>query len=177
MAGKPGVNSCDRFAQPTWLKAMLQIGVSNLNKQTQKIVVEHDFTAELEMLDDEITPEHRALAKKALDYCEYIKSFPHVVNKKAAADFDKMITACDQIAREFSGKLNATIDFECHEASITLECLYVDFDAGEFKDTLQEMAEKALQIRFQPLTSGMLQIALIMPYFKRQSKKEKPYRS
>lgn len=136
-----------------------------MGKPKRKIVLERDYTAELENLDVEITPETQTLVKKALAYREYIKTVPFTVNQRAAAVFNKMVAACDKIAKEFSGKLSATVDFEYHEALITIECVYVDFDVGEFMDTLLEMAARAYQVRFEPLTSGLLRISLSMPYF------------
>lgn len=150
----------------------MTIGVRNLNELDRKIVIERDYTAELERLDVEITPEDKVLMGKALEYLEHIKTVPFVVNRRAAAEFDQMVADCDKIAKEFSGRLKAVVDYECHEASITLECVYVDFNVGEFMDILQSMAAKALQVRFEPLTSGLLRITIFMPYFSRKDHKE-----
>ena len=136
-----------------------------MSEPKQKTVFERDYTARAEHLDLEITPKNKALVRKALDYQKRLDSSPYVVNEYAASLFDDMILNYDQIAKEFCGKLTATINYASHEATIELECLYAEFIKGEFMDVLREMAETALQIRFQPLTSGLLQITLIMPYF------------
>lgn len=138
-----------------------------MDKSKQKIVFERDYTSVLKQIDAKKSPEDKILVKRVLALYEQSKFIPFVVDKKAAADFYKMVVTCDKIAKEFSGKLTATIDFEYHNASITTECLYVDFDVGEFMGTLQEMAAKAYQVRFEPLISGLLRISISMPYFSR----------
>lgn len=136
-----------------------------MDERDQKIVIERDYTAELKLLDKEITQEDKVLAEKAVACWEYIKTVPHVVNKIDAAEFYRMVAACNRIAKEFSGKLKATVDFKCYEANITMECVYVDFVVGEFMGILRNMAAKAFQVRFEPLTSGFLRISILMPYF------------
>ncbi len=132
----------------------------------RKIVFERDYTAGLERLDDDdLTPENVALVLAALKRQSFLERLPYVVNEVAAAQFDSMITACDELAKASFGKLAATINYTSHEAVITLECVYLGFDTSKFMDILRKIAATALQVRFEPLTSGFLRLTLIMPYF------------
>lgn len=136
-----------------------------MNEDIQKVVIERDYTSELKNIDDTVTPEEEAMILARLAFQEHLHSLPFVVNEKAATEFDKMANACDKIAKEFSGTLKATVDYKNHEANIVMECVYVEFRVGEFMDTLREIAAKALQVDFQPLTSGFLRVYISMPYF------------
>lgn len=136
-----------------------------MNESIQKLVIERNYTSELNDLDDEVTQEEKSRILKALDFQEYLQTLPFTVNDESAAEFDKMVVACDKIAKEFSGKLQATVDYQSHEANIRMECVYIEFLVGEFMDTLREIATKALRVDFQPLTSGFLRVDISMPYF------------
>ncbi len=127
--------------------------------------IERDYTSGLEEPDCKETPEDEILARKAFKIFEYGNSLPHVVDPVAAERFDEMVQACDLIAKEFSGKLKAAIDYENHSAEIVLECVYVDFRQDEFMGTLYRLAATARSICFLPLTSGFLKIEIVMPYF------------
>lgn len=131
----------------------------------RRTVFERDYTAGLEHLDAELTPENKQLICAALKRQEALDNIPYAVNELESIRFDSMTTTCDQIAKEFCGRLAATVDYQSHEAVIKLECVYLDFDTSEFMAALREMATTALQVRFEPLTSGFLRLTLIMPYF------------
>lgn len=131
-----------------------------------KIIFARDYTPDLENIETEITPEERELICKAADAWKYQKTIPpFAVDKQAADEFNKMVVACDEIAKEFSGKLTAIVDYENYDASITMECVYVDFKVGEFMETLYKMATKALLVRFEPTITDFLRISITMPYF------------
>ncbi len=138
-----------------------------MENQKQKIVFERDYTAGLERLgdDDVLSPEEKALVLTALKRQGTLNSLPYFVNDVAAARFDNMVTLCDELAKTFFCKLTATIDHTSHEALITLDCAYLDFDTEEFMDILRKMAAAALQVRLDSLASGFFRLTLIMPYF------------
>lgn len=131
----------------------------------EKVVIKHDYTSELALLDTELQPEDKALVRRALAIYECQKELPFVTDREAAAEFDRMVEACDEMMKEFSGKLTAVVDYESHEASITMECVYVEFIIGEFMDTLLELVATATQIRFEPTVKDYLRISIDMPYF------------
>lgn len=132
---------------------------------------ERDYTAELKSIDDGVTAEDEALVKKLFSRLEHLNSLPHIVDPLAVQRFEEMVEACDLIAKEFSGKLKATVDYERYSARIELECVYIDFDQGEFLETLQKLTAMAGSISFQPLTSGFLRVEIAMPYFLTVEKK------
>lgn len=77
-----------------------------------------------------------------------------------------MVKACDAIAKEFAGRMEATVDFEFYEAQIILKCAYVEFCHGEFMEILQKLTTSAIQIQISPISSSpFLKIEIRMPYF------------
>ncbi len=127
--------------------------------------IERDYTAGLENLNCERTPEDTALVRELLARLDREDRLPYVVVPSAAEQFDLLVDACSQIAKEFSGKLKAAVDYTRHSAQIELECLYMDFDQGEFMETLAALTTAAQSIRFRPLTSGLLRVEITLPYF------------
>ena len=90
---------------------------------------------------------------------------PRFVLPAAPVIFEKTVAACEQIVKEFRGRLKAKIDYSSYSATIEMWCCYVDFDRGEFMSTLHYISKYAFTIRFEPLTSGELHIFIEMPYF------------
>ena len=136
-----------------------------MNQATKNIVVERDYTADLAHMNVTITQEDKAIAQRFLSALKRVNAVPHTVDKRAAASFDRMVLLCDSIAKEFSGKLKAVVDFEDYTATIELECVCIEFMQDEFMSGLKYMTETALHISFYPLTSGFLRLTLSMPYF------------
>ena len=111
-----------------------------------------------------------------LGEAETIKDFIHTHERElkdssrfllpyAPAIYEKVVAACERIAKEFSGRLKAKIDYSFFTATIEVWCCYVEFQRGEFMSVLQEVSNHAVSIRFTPLTSGDLHIEIEMPYF------------
>ena len=107
---------------------------------------------------------------------ETIKNFLHSYEKElvcsprfllpyAPAIFEKAVADCERIAKEFSGRLKAKIDYSLFTATIELWCCYLEFECGEFMTILHEISHRAISIRFTPLTSGDLHVEIQMPYF------------
>lgn len=94
-----------------------------------------------------------------------LKTNPRFLHPVAPIVFERTVAACEQIVKEFCGKLKAKIDYSSYSATIEMWCCYVDFDRGEFMSTLQYISKYAFSIRFEPLTSGELHISIEMPYF------------
>ena len=90
---------------------------------------------------------------------------PHFLLPYAPAIFEKTVVACEQVAKEFSGKLKAKIDYSRFTATIELWCCYVEFERGEFLSVLHEISHYAISVRFTPLASGDLHVEILMPYF------------
>ena len=111
-----------------------------------------------------------------LDEVETIKDFlysyeselrgnPRFLLPFAPTIFEKAVTACKQIAKEFSCRLNAKIDYLLFTATIEVWCCYVEFRCGEFMSILQKISHYAISACFTPLTSGNLHIGIEMPHF------------
>lgn len=94
-----------------------------------------------------------------------LRDKPHFVHPLAPIIFKKTVEDCEQIAKEFSGRIKAKIDYTHFSATIELWCCYVEFERREFMNTLHEISHFAESIRFTPLTSGELYIEIVMPYF------------
>ena len=98
-------------------------------------------------------------------YESAVRTNPHFLIPRAPAIFEKTVADCEQIAKEFSGRIKARIDFSHFTATIELWCCYVEFERGEFMSVLHEISLLAKYVRFTPLTSGDLHIEIEMPYF------------
>ena len=83
----------------------------------------------------------------------------------AHALFEKNVEDCELIAKEFAGRIKATINYSCFTADIELWCCYVEFRYDEFMSILHKISHYTLLIQFTPLTSGELYIKIQMPYF------------
>lgn len=113
------------------------------------------------------TDSYDAEAMKVLiqKYERDLKVNPRFVIPFAPAIFEKTVVACEQIAKEFSGKIKAEIDYSHFAATIELWCCYVEFQRGEFLGTLHDISKYANSIMFTPLKSGDLHTEIWMPYF------------
>ena len=98
-------------------------------------------------------------------YESRLKDRPHFLLPYAPTIFEKTVVACERVAKEFSGKLKAKIDYSHFTATIELWCCYVEFVCGEFMSILHEISRHAISVRFTPLTSGDLHIEILIPYF------------
>lgn len=96
---------------------------------------------------------------------EALQRLPHIVNPLAAARFDKAVKACDAIAKEFSGRIKAAVDFEIYEATIVLECAYIEFRHHEFMETLAALSLISQNIQITSTPSELFRIDISMPYF------------
>lgn len=109
--------------------------------------------------------EKRCFMELLYEYRECQKNNLYFVLPFAPALFEKTVADCEQVAKEFSGKLKAKIDYSCFTATIDLWLCYVEFKRGEFMSTLHNISHCASSIRMTPLTNGDLHIEILMPYF------------
>ena len=109
--------------------------------------------------------EAEAIRNFLLNYERELKDTPQFLLPYAPAIFEKTLADCEQIAEEFGGRIKAKIDYSFFSATIELWCPYVEFAREEFMSILHEIALLAISVRFTPLTSGELHIAIQMPYF------------
>ena len=81
-------------------------------------------------------------------YERELRDSPRFLLPYAPAIFEKTITACEQIAKEFSGRLKAKIDYSFFSATIEVWCCYVEFQRGDFMSVLREISNHAMNTVF-----------------------------
>ena len=115
---------------------------------------------------DELDPGEAETIKNFLhSYERELRDSPQFLLPYAPTIFEKTVAACERIAKEFSGRLKAKIDYSFFTATIEVWCCYVEFQRGEFMNVLREISNYAESVRFTPLTSGELHMEIVMPYF------------
>lgn len=135
-------------------------------RSTQKRII-RDYTPRLAEEDElDRLPETLQMVRALIARYDAVKRLPHIVLPAAAAEFDHMVEACDTIALEFAGRLEATVDFERYEARINLDIAYIEFCQDDFMETLRRLTSSAILIRIFPLlASSLFRIEISMPYF------------
>ena len=123
------------------------------------------FPSENEGTNDLDANEMETIKDFLHSYESELRSNPRFLLPFAPAIFEKTVAACERIAKEFSGRLKAKIDYSFFTATIEVWCCYVEFQRGEFMSILQEISNHAISVRFIPLTSGELHMEIAMPYF------------
>ena len=127
---------------------------------------EYSRTFPSENEDDDFSPDELEELANLVDiYEKSLMDKPRFILPQAPEIFEKTVEACEEVAREFSGRIKAKIDYSFYTATIELWCCYVEFEYGEFLSVLQEISHHALSVRFTPLESGDLHIEIMMPYF------------
>lgn len=122
------------------------------------------FPFECEDIDPD-SEEAEDLKEFLHSYEKNLKNNPRFVLPFAPSIFERTVASCEQVAKEFGGKIKAKIDYSFYTATIELWLCYVEFNRGEFMSTLHEISHRALSVRITPLTSGDLHIVIMMPYF------------
>ena len=124
------------------------------------------FPPNIEEGDDDLSPDE---AERMIEFIHTLeremKENPRFLIPFAPVIFKKTILACEQILKEFGGKLRAQINYSSYSATIEMWCCYVGFAHGEFMSTLQEISRHAISIRFEPLVTGEQHVFILMPYF------------
>lgn len=123
------------------------------------------FPFNIEDEDDSSPDEVERIKAFLRSYEKNLRNKPRFVLPLAPTIFEETVAACEQIVKEFCGKLKAKIDYSSFSATIEMWCCYVEFAHDEFMSILQLISTFATSIRFEPLTSGDLYILIQMPYF------------
>ena len=102
------------------------------------------FPSESEDAND-LDPDEAETIKDFLhSYERELRDNPRFLLPYTPAIFEKTVAACEQIAKEFSGRLKAKIDYSFFIATIEVWCCYVEFQRGEFMSILQEISHHAI---------------------------------
>ena len=118
--------------------------------------------------EDDVDPdpdEAESIKRFLHGYERDLTSTPRFLLPLAPEIFRKTVVECEKIAKEFSGRIKAKIDYSLFTATIELWCCYVEFTSREFMNILHKITHYAISVRFTPLTSGDLHIEILMPYF------------
>ena len=124
------------------------------------------FPPNIEEGEDDVSPDE---AKRMIEFIHSMekdkKENPRFLIPSAPMIFERMVSDCEQIVKEFGGRLKAEIDYSSYSATIEMWCCYVEFERGEFMNTLQEISRYAMSVRFEPLITGEQHVFILMPYF------------
>ena len=116
-------------------------------------------------LADGTMPEDTPVIRRALADYGQRHALPHGADPDCLLIFDELVRDCDALMEAFFGKLTAILDYEAHDARITMENVYLEFRADEFLHILQKMAAAASVICFDPTAADMLRVTVHMPCF------------
>ena len=117
----------------------------------ENYIYELSFASDCQDNDDLSPAEMEEMAILLQRYDKGLKENPKFVLPFAHAVFEKTVAACERIAKEFSGRIKASIDYSFYSATVELWCCYVEFECGEFMSVLRELTDCALAIQCQQL--------------------------
>ena len=90
---------------------------------------------------------------------------PRVVNEENSAAYNRFLTALDQIAKTFGGKIKGEIDYQNWEASIYVILPFVEFSSVEELQLLKEIASYSQTVTFTNTPDGQIRMKLLINYF------------
>ena len=90
---------------------------------------------------------------------------PRVVNEDNSAAYNRFLTALDQIAKTFGGKIKGEIDYQNWEASIYVILPFVEFSSVEELQLLKEIASYSQTVTFTNTPNGQIRMKLLINYF------------
>ena len=125
-----------------------------------KTVFARDYT---EPEAPEQTPSEWELA--ALERTMLQSPVPYCVDRWLAQQFYMTLSAYNQLAMAFSGRIRATLDYDYRTAEIVLESMTLEFGDKRRLESLHEIGAKARYVRIKSLPDGFFQLRIHMPYF------------
>ena len=90
---------------------------------------------------------------------------PRVVNEENSAAYNRFLTALDQIAKTFGGKIKGEIDYQNWEASIYVILPFVEFSSVEELQLLKDIASYCQTVTFTNTSDGNIRMKLLINYF------------
>lgn len=90
---------------------------------------------------------------------------PRVVNEDNSAAYNRFLTALDQIAKTFGGKIKGEIDYQNWEASIYVILPFVEFSSVEELQLLKDIASYCQTVTFTNTSDGNIRMKLLINYF------------
>lgn len=74
-------------------------------------------------------------------YSAVMRLCPKTIVPRSKAAFDRLLTKCDQVARQRSGKIRAVVDYTLFESKIELTLGFLEFMSEEDRALLREIAD------------------------------------
>lgn len=125
-----------------------------------------DYTVDWNSIPEpEFTQEDVEFAAAIVKHIDDLRRRPHMIDPVAKARFDKMVGICNAIARDFYGKMTATVDWECYAASIELELDYAEFYHNCSMDDLRALVNAATDVCLSATITNRFRICVHLPYF------------
>ena len=125
-----------------------------------------DYTVDWDSIPEpEFTQEDVQFAADIVKRIDDWRRHPHMIDPVAKARFDKMVGICNTIARDFYGKMTATVDWECYAASIELELDYAEFCHDGSIDDLRALLDAATGVCLSATITNRFRICVHLPYF------------
>ena len=90
---------------------------------------------------------------------------PRVINEENSAAYNRFLTALDQIAKTFGGKIKGEIDYQNWEASIYVILPFVEFSSVEELQLLKDIASYCQTVTFTNTSDGNIRMKLLINYF------------
>ena len=90
---------------------------------------------------------------------------PRVINEENSAAYNRFLTALDQIAKTFGGKIKGEIDYQNWEASIYVILPFVEFSSVEELQLLKDIASYCQTVTFTNTSDGNIRMKLLFDYF------------
>ncbi len=94
-----------------------------------------------------------------------IKVIPKIVVPEYKENYEYLLGACDDLAKQLGGHIRGIVDYERWEAAIDVVLPYAEFANPEDLLLLKGMAEKAYSVTFRATDDGNTRIRLYVPYF------------
>ena len=89
----------------------------------------------------------------------------YCIDYRAAQQLYMTLLACDELAKELSGRIRVTVDYDRRTADIGLECRLLEFNGRWLSELLHEITVKAYHVRIESLPDGFVRLYILMPYF------------
>lgn len=94
-----------------------------------------------------------------------LKAVPKMIVPEYKANYEYLLSVCDDLAKQLGGHIRGVVDYERWEAAIDVVLPYAEFANQDDLLLLKNMAEKAYSVTFRATDDGNTRIRLYVPYF------------
>lgn len=93
------------------------------------------------------------------------KALPKMIVPEYKANYEHLLDACDNIAKQLGGHIRGVVDYERWEAFVDVVLPYAEFASEEELQLLKEISEKVYSATFRATEDGNTNLRLYIPYF------------